>query len=69
MWRCLVCEQDVDPRPGEILPANHVIYQCLHCHLDLLIDHDYGCFTLAPFPDAPEPRTTRRRKRTKPARR
>jgi hypothetical protein len=69
MWRCPVCEQDLDRRPGEILPASHVIYRCAHCHLDLVFDQDYGCFKLAPFPDAPEPMPARRRKRTKPARR
>ena len=63
MWQCPVCEQEIERRLGEILPARHVIYRCLFCHLDLVFDEDYARFKLAPFPGKPT------RKRSKPRRR
>jgi hypothetical protein len=63
MWQCPACEEEVQRGPGEILPARHVVYRCLHCLIDLVFDEDYARFKPAPFPAEPTSPKRRRRKK------
>jgi hypothetical protein len=66
MWQCPACEQEIERRPGELLPMGHVIYRCLACRLELIFDEDYARFKLAPFNKTPEHKSPRPRSRRAP---
>jgi hypothetical protein len=65
MWRCPVCESEVEHHPSEMLPRGHVVYRCLYCRLELVFDEDYSAFKLAPFGES----TATKQKRPKRSRR